>query len=79
MRTNVLAGECWNKFKYVIWKVKEACKSSDSNIADHFAGVGKMVEPSVARNMQLVISDRKRYNHGSEKSENNICMPGVRI
>lgn len=34
----------WGNFKRVVEKAKEACKNSDINVLDHFAGVGKMVE-----------------------------------
>lgn len=38
----------WGNFVKVIDKAKESCKSSDINIIDHFAEVGKMVKAGVA-------------------------------
>lgn len=40
----VLAYKRWDKFCNVIDKAKEACKSSDIDVLDHFSYVGKMVE-----------------------------------
>ncbi len=38
----------WGNFVKVIDKAKQSCKSSDINIIDHFAEVGKMVKAGVA-------------------------------
>ena len=38
----------WGNFVKVINKAKQSCKSSDINIIDHFAEVGKMVKAGVA-------------------------------
>ena len=34
----------WQKFKEVIEKAKDTCKSSNYNVLDHFTGAGKMVD-----------------------------------
>ena len=39
----LLGYEKWDNFKNIISKAKTACELSDSQIADHFADVGKMV------------------------------------
>jgi len=44
----ILEYKQWRRFEQVISKAKEACKSSDLNVFDHFANVGKMVKAGVA-------------------------------
>ena len=38
----------WGNFVKVIDKAKQSCKSSDINIIDHFAEVGKMVKACIS-------------------------------
>lgn len=40
----VLEYKQWRRFEQVIERAKEACKNSNVSIADHFAGVGKIVK-----------------------------------
>jgi len=45
----------WGNFKKVIDKAKEACDSSDINVSNHFADVGKMID--IANGAQREIED----------------------
>ena len=50
----LLGYEKWDNFKNIISKAKTACELSDSQIADHFADVGKMVTLGSGRQKLLV-------------------------
>lgn len=53
----------WRKFADIITKAMEACKSSNNNVSDHFAQVGKMIATGKgARKRQ------RRISMWSEKS-----------
>ena len=41
---NILGYAKWDNFSKVIDKAKEACKTSGSNVSDHFADSGKMID-----------------------------------
>ena len=43
----VLEYKQWRRFEQVIERAKEACKNSNINVCDHFAGVGKIVKAGV--------------------------------
>ena len=47
----------WRKFNSVIDKAKEACKSSNYNILEHFVGADKVLK--VGNNANMKVSDYK--------------------
>lgn len=42
--SEILEYSKWDNFKKVIIKAKESCENSNTNVSDHFADVGKMVQ-----------------------------------
>ena len=45
----------WRRFSDTIARAKIACENSGNNIEDHFADVGKMVEPVQPQKEKLMI------------------------
>ena len=52
---HLLGYEKWDNFKGVISKAKTACKVSEHNVSDHFAGVGKTIK--MPKGAEKVVDD----------------------